>query len=132
MSDAARSAARSAPRRAKGKAVQDSLPNQVYRLLTFHSAPEYLRDNKYVFTGYRADTTFFQAFLSIFRLHNETGNIWSHLLGFMVFLALTIVVAKSEVWELTTRVFHTARHAHVRRNKKHVHIASVSTLFFIP
>jgi hypothetical protein len=26
---------------------------------------------------------------SLFRLHNETGNVWTHLVGFLIFLCLT-------------------------------------------
>ena len=32
--------------------------------------------------GYRSVETFHDAFLSLFEIHNETMNIWSHLIGF--------------------------------------------------
>ncbi|KAG2428951.1 hypothetical protein HXX76_011195 [Chlamydomonas incerta] len=31
---------------------------------------------------------------SLFDIHNETGNVWTHLLGFLMFLALTFYVIK--------------------------------------
>eukprot|EP00252_Welwitschia_mirabilis_P026133 TRINITY_DN8417_c0_g1_i3.p1 TRINITY_DN8417_c0_g1~~TRINITY_DN8417_c0_g1_i3.p1 ORF type:complete len:154 (+),score=36.23 TRINITY_DN8417_c0_g1_i3:125-586(+) len=63
---------------------------QEYSLLPFHALPDYLKDNEYILDYYRADWPIKQAFLSIFSWHNETLNIWTHLAGFLLFLALTI------------------------------------------
>lgn len=59
-----------------------------YCLCSFHNAPAWLQDNQYVHDGYRANISKRDAALSIFRLHNETINIWTHLLGFLFFLGL--------------------------------------------
>ncbi|KAK8806989.1 hypothetical protein WA158_003748 [Blastocystis sp. Blastoise] len=48
----------------------------------------YLRDNDYIQTGYRMALTLKETFLSIFQLHNETVNIWSHFIGVAIFLFL--------------------------------------------
>eukprot|EP00271_Cylindrocystis_brebissonii_P004239 TRINITY_DN15879_c0_g1_i1.p1 TRINITY_DN15879_c0_g1~~TRINITY_DN15879_c0_g1_i1.p1 ORF type:complete len:397 (-),score=14.71 TRINITY_DN15879_c0_g1_i1:63-1253(-) len=64
-----------------------------YHLRDFHALPEYLRDNEFILKGYRSNWTLKSAFLSVFRIHNETGNIWTHLLGFLLFLGLTVYTA---------------------------------------
>jgi len=48
---------------------------------TFEQAPVHLRDNKFILKGYRANFDFKSALTSALKLHNETGNIWSHLIG---------------------------------------------------
>jgi len=64
-------------------------------LLNFEVLPEYLRDNEFIQTGYRATRPVKETLRSLFNLHNETGNVWSHLLGFLFFLGLTIWVSRS-------------------------------------
>jgi channel protein (hemolysin III family) len=44
----------------------------------------------YIFTGYRVGFTFSMCFRSVFQIHNETGNIWTHLLGFGLFVHLFV------------------------------------------
>lgn len=49
--------------------------------------PHYFRE-RYVFTGYRPlHQNWRYYFLSMFQRHNETINIWTHLLAFLVFLS---------------------------------------------
>ncbi|XP_069785282.1 adiponectin receptor protein 2-like [Narcine bancroftii] len=49
--------------------------------------PDWLKDNDFLLHGHRPPMPSFRAcFFSIFRLHTETGNIWTHLLGFLFFL----------------------------------------------
>ena len=44
--------------------------------------PDWLQDNDYLLDGHRPPMPSFRAcFKSIFRIHTETGNIWTHLLG---------------------------------------------------
>ncbi|MES1909384.1 MAG: hypothetical protein MHM6MM_002131 [Cercozoa sp. M6MM] len=52
--------------------------------------PHYLRDNPNIKRGYRANYCFRKCFRSLFTLHNELLNIWSHLLGFACFVTLLI------------------------------------------
>ncbi|XXG52108.1 hypothetical protein AAC387_Pa03g0507 [Persea americana] len=61
------------------------------RLISYMDLPEYMKDNEYILQYYRAEWPLKEAFLSLFRWHNETLNIWTHLIGFLLFLALTIV-----------------------------------------
>jgi len=52
----------------------------------FVHLPEWLKDNEYLQFGYRPPIpSFAECFKSIFRIHTETGNIWSHLLGCILF-----------------------------------------------
>ncbi|XP_024384167.1 heptahelical transmembrane protein 4 isoform X3 [Physcomitrium patens] len=61
-----------------------------YALVEYHVLPEYLRDNEFILRHYRSDWPMRETLLSIFTIHNETLNIWTHLIGFLLFLALTI------------------------------------------
>ncbi|XP_024521850.1 heptahelical transmembrane protein ADIPOR1 [Selaginella moellendorffii] len=75
-----------------------------YELVEYQALPDYLRDNEYILKYYRADWPLKHTLLSIFSVHNETLNIWTHLVGFAIFLALTIyaavnVNAPSSNWE---------------------------------
>ncbi|KAK6156509.1 hypothetical protein DH2020_010757 [Rehmannia glutinosa] len=61
-----------------------------YPLVSFHELPDYMKDNEYILNYYRADWPLKVAFLSLFRWHNETLNVWTHLLGFLLFVGLTV------------------------------------------
>ncbi|XP_057768007.1 heptahelical transmembrane protein 1-like [Salvia miltiorrhiza] len=61
-----------------------------YRFLSFNELPEYMKDNEYILDYYRANWPLKEALFSIFRWHNETLNVWTHLLGFMLFVGLTV------------------------------------------
>jgi len=51
-----------------------------------HNAlPKWLRDNDFLIRGHRPPlNSFWACFKSIFRVHTETGNIWTHLLGMLL------------------------------------------------
>lgn len=74
------------------KKVKEKVKHE-YRLLEYHACPEYLKDNEFILSYYRADFSLNQALSSLFRMHNETINIWTHLLGFVLFLVLTVFTA---------------------------------------
>lgn len=48
------------------------------RLLDFGKAPPHLQFNKYVLTGYRPVSTAEECLGSLFYMHNELGNIYTH------------------------------------------------------
>lgn len=57
----------------------------------FKSLPEWMQDNDYLLHGHRPQINCWKTCLkSVFRLHTETGNIWTHGLGFMIFVALSL------------------------------------------
>ncbi|KAM0906707.1 hypothetical protein ACQ4PT_016617 [Festuca glaucescens] len=64
-----------------------------HELVGYEALPEFLKHNEFVLDYYRSEWPIKQALLSVFALHNETINIWTHLLGFFVFLALTVCAA---------------------------------------
>uniref|UniRef100_A0A674GNR6 Progestin and adipoQ receptor family member 3 n=1 Tax=Taeniopygia guttata TaxID=59729 RepID=A0A674GNR6_TAEGU len=60
------------------------------RLYTYEQIPVFLKDNPYITDGYRAYLPSRLCIKSLFILSNETVNIWSHLLGFLLFFTLGI------------------------------------------
>ena len=56
---------------------------------SFEEAPKFMQDNEYIKTGYLLNCTDFKkTFKSLFMCHNETVNIWSHLLAAIFFFFL--------------------------------------------
>ncbi|CAN6562822.1 unnamed protein product [Malus baccata var. baccata] len=64
-----------------------------YQLVEYHTLPNYLRDNEFIVGHYRSEWPLKQVLLSMFTIHNETLNVWTHLIGFFLFLSLTIYTA---------------------------------------
>ncbi|CAH2221570.1 adiponectin receptor 1 [Pelobates cultripes] len=63
-----------------------------WRVIPYDVLPDWLKDNDYLLHGHRPPMPSFKAcFRSIFRIHTETGNIWTHLLGFVLFLFLGVL-----------------------------------------
>ncbi|KAI8990083.1 putative hemolysin-III channel protein Izh2 [Pilobolus umbonatus] len=59
------------------------------RVLDYNEIPAWMHDNVYITGGYRPQTNSYrECITSLFYLHNESVNIWSHLLGFFLFLIL--------------------------------------------
>ena len=53
-------------------------------------APEWMVFNPHIRSGYRVGARWLGATRSVFMRHNETVNIWTHLLGFLMFVALIV------------------------------------------
>jgi hypothetical protein len=52
-------------------------------------AEEYQRDNELILGGYRVNHHSFKLIVSsLFKLHNESVNVWSHIAGAFVFIGL--------------------------------------------
>ena len=52
------------------------------RLLHHDALPSYLRDNEYLHKHHRPQlNSVIECFKTVFRIHTETGNIWTHLVG---------------------------------------------------
>lgn len=68
------------------QAITSKLPP----LVAYSEIPEYLKDNDFILTGYRSNYSYSQAWLSLFSLHNESMNIWTHFLGFLFTLSLLV------------------------------------------
>jgi len=59
-------------------------------------APLYAIHNKYILSGYRTRSTFKDALRSVFKKHNETTNIWTHLIGMIFFFTFLVNVKEPE------------------------------------
>ncbi|XP_011432355.3 progestin and adipoQ receptor family member 3 [Magallana gigas] len=59
-------------------------------LYKYTDIPDFLQGNPYVIHGYRVMLPFSLCLKSIFVWSNESINIWSHLLGFLIFLLLMV------------------------------------------
>lgn len=68
-----------------------SISNQCQNLVTYNDIPDWYSNNSYIHYGYRpAGKTILQLFLSIFQIHNETFNIWTHIFGIILFVGIFI------------------------------------------
>ena len=62
------------------------------RLGTYEEAPKFIQDNEYLKHGYLLHcNTFKKIFKSFLIIHNESVNIYSHLLGAFFFFMLDLV-----------------------------------------
>lgn len=66
----------------------DDAPRTGDGLRTYDQAPEFLRQNQFIRTGYRCNLALFGCARSVFQWNNETLNIWTHLSGLLVMVAL--------------------------------------------
>ena len=56
---------------------------------SYEEVPDFIKDNEYIKNGYLLNCdSIKKSFKSLFILHNELINIWSHLLGALFFIAL--------------------------------------------
>ncbi|CAM6083197.1 unnamed protein product [Calypogeia fissa] len=62
---------------------------KTYKLLEYQGLPEHLKTNEFILKYYRSDWPLKETLCSLFSIHNETLNIWTHLVGFLIFLGLT-------------------------------------------
>jgi hypothetical protein len=61
-------------------------------LLRWDDLPAWAKDNEYIHTGFRPFTrSYLECFMSCFYIHNETGNIYSHLLATLWMIALPVM-----------------------------------------
>lgn len=80
------------------------------QLMTFDAVPIWMKDNHFILSGYRVNWGWKHSFRSLWKLHNETFNVWTHFLGFLsVTIALFITMQNVSPhgidhvqWELST------------------------------
>lgn len=62
--------------------VSTAPPRAEAQTVTWHEVSEWQRDNKYILSGYRPEKAdYLEIFTSLTFLHNETCNVYTHLLG---------------------------------------------------
>ncbi|EYC13609.1 hypothetical protein Y032_0043g813 [Ancylostoma ceylanicum] len=62
-----------------------------WKVLKYEHLPEWLQDNEFLRHGHRPPLpSFAECFKSIWSLHTETGNIWTHLIGCLAFFCLGV------------------------------------------
>ena len=70
----------------------------VIDLIQYNDLPEWYQDNNLITEGYRAPNPNYNELInSIFSLHNETANIWSHIAGVVLFIVLAIYYGTSDL-----------------------------------
>ncbi|KAF0474621.1 putative hemolysin-III channel protein Izh2 [Gigaspora margarita] len=75
----------------KDKCDSDSLKKNSL-LCNFGDLPLWLQDNRDILKGYRRPTfSYFKCAESLFYVHNESVNIWSHLVGAIAFIFLGFI-----------------------------------------
>ena len=57
---------------------------QSWKVIHFSHLPQWLQDNDFLHFGHRPPLPTGECFKSIIRIHTETGNIWTHLLGSII------------------------------------------------
>ncbi|OBZ89621.1 Uncharacterized protein C30D11.11 [Choanephora cucurbitarum] len=60
------------------------------RLLLYDELPAPWQNNQYIRSGYRFLGSAADCWYSLFYFHNETGNIWTHLLGFIALFSIGV------------------------------------------
>ena len=64
-------------------------------LYNYEEIPDWYKDNKYIKIGYRRWNMTNKYYIkSLFTWHNETLNIWSHIIGTLLFIILSLITFK--------------------------------------
>jgi hypothetical protein len=72
-----------------------------YPLMQWVDLPDWRRDNEYIISGYRRESTSFRKSLASWKyIHKETVNIYSHLFGTVLFLGLFIFTCLSHYYSM--------------------------------
>lgn len=73
--------------------IKDKIKHQI---VNYVQAPQFMKDNIYIKSGYRINFKSFPgAIKSLFMVHNEIVNIWSHFLGAILIIVLGILLCTS-------------------------------------
>ena len=69
----------------------EKIAHWAWTALPFDKLPLWMQDNEYLTNDYRPQmNSFTGCFKSMFRMHTETWNIWTHFLGFVFFVMLCL------------------------------------------
>uniref|UniRef100_A0A0K2TLV0 Adiponectin receptor protein n=1 Tax=Lepeophtheirus salmonis TaxID=72036 RepID=A0A0K2TLV0_LEPSM len=78
-----------------------------WKVLHFTHLPAWMKDNEHLHFGHRPELqSFVECFRSIFRIHTETGNIWTHLIGFIAMTIVAVVFYKNPLCQACSLNIH--------------------------
>ena len=78
------------PQYDKSECPEPTRESSARKLLSHSELPQWLRGNEFLSHFHRPPMpSFTSCFKSIFKIHSETGNIWTHLIGFIIFICIT-------------------------------------------
>ncbi|XP_054163976.1 progestin and adipoQ receptor-like protein 1 [Oppia nitens] len=70
------------------------------QLLEYKLVPKWLAHNKYILTAYRPPyPSFWYCLKTVIRLHNETGNIFTHMIAFFIYCILFVHTMKCHTFK---------------------------------
>ncbi|KAK9465217.1 hemolysin-III related-domain-containing protein [Lipomyces arxii] len=72
------------------RSVEAALKAAKSRLITYEELPLQWRENPYIYRGYRFCANYTECLVSMGKIHNETCNIWTHGLGFIMMLCVAL------------------------------------------
>ncbi|RHY30273.1 hypothetical protein DYB32_004449 [Aphanomyces invadans] len=85
-----------------------------------HEGFAYLGDNTFIHHGYRLHYSVKECVVSLFEMHNETLNVWTHMIGSLIFVSLLVLLYTQ---------FDKAVHPHHEvESPHHVHLANLPYL----
>jgi Ca2+/Na+ antiporter len=94
----------------KEKDISNNIKKEEPTVGGIHEAPEFLRDNEFIHSGYRINfDSYWKILKSLFVLHNEFVNVWSHILGALFVVVLILYTAfyiKSHKLEIIDAIDH--------------------------
>ena len=65
------------------------------KIVNIKKAPSWMVDNRFLLEGYRVGFNSFKSNLkSLFKKHNELMNVWTHLIGALIFIGILIFIAQ--------------------------------------
>lgn len=80
--------------------LKDQTVQLVQRVVHYEDLPTWMQNDPYIRRGYRKQlSSFRKCYQSLFYLHNESVNIWSHLLVGLFFVALLLAADYSVFYE---------------------------------
>ena len=109
------------------KGIVPVVPTTSWRsVVSFESLPAWLRDNEFLLSHHRPPMgSIIRCTKTIFSLHTQTWNIWTHLLGFILFLSITV-----SVFLLRDSITHLFEES-VTISDLPLHEQAIVSLFFI-
>lgn len=108
------------------------------QICRIEKAPKWMVDNRFLLGGYRVGFSSFKSTLkSLFELHNELMNVWTHLVGAIIFLAILVLVTGRSLPEsdhspelnyaMRTYLFHSNHWTTVYKDQVEPHLRQLET-----